>query len=282
MLLSLALACVAPPPGEDPTGSPSSPTPTPGTATLPGYQPLRVGGFNVESGGADVQVVADEVVAANAGIALWGFVEVQDEKWADLLADASGGLDYFYGTTGWEDHMVLAWDPEVVVVEQIEELHWINVGGTVRAPISGTFVDRATGTAFLFVVNHLWRTEDALRHEQAELLHDWVAEQTLPAIWVGDYNFDWDVPSDGAASHDAGYDSLTAGGLVEWVKFDPLEKTQCSSYYNSVLDFTFVSGAAREWAAFAEIPPLPADYCTTDTLDRSDHKPVIATFTLAD
>jgi endonuclease/exonuclease/phosphatase family metal-dependent hydrolase len=130
------------------------------------------------------------------------------------------------------------------------------------------------------VVNHLWRTDNDARHEQAALLNAWAAEQTLPLVFVGDYNFDWDVPTDGAAWHDAGYDLLTADGVLEWVKLDPLEKTQCSSYYDSVLDFTFVGGEAKTWPASATVPPLPDDYCTFDTWDRSDHKPVVATLSL--
>jgi endonuclease/exonuclease/phosphatase family metal-dependent hydrolase len=282
MLLPLVLGCVAPPPE---TGTPTTPPTTPSTdpsATPPGTgtADLVVAGFNVESGGSDIDVVADEVVAAMPGIALWGFVEVEDEAAADVLAHAAGELESFIGTTGWEDRMVLAWDPEVVDVSSVDELDWINIGGTARAPVVGTVEHRATGTAFLFVVNHLWRTDNDARHEQAALLHDWVEEQALPVVMVGDYNFDWDVSSDGADYHDVGYDALTAGGVVEWVKIDPLEKTQCSSYYDSVLDFTFVSGDAQGWAGVADLPDLPADYCTSDEGRRSDHKPVIATFAL--
>jgi hypothetical protein len=59
---------------------------------------------------------------------------------------------------------------------------------------------------------------------------------------VGDYNFDWDV---GSGDHDPGYDELVAGGVFEWVRPDPLVSTQCSGFYDSVLDFVFVGGDAR-------------------------------------
>lgn len=283
--LLLLVACVREPPPGSATGL--SPRPTEPAEPEPSTPPagsgpfdLDVVGFNVESGGADPQIVADEVIAAVQGEHAWGLSEVADEAtglvFVDAAADAGGTrFDYVIGTTTWEDLLVLAWDPDHLRMESYEELHSINPSGTGRSPLVGTMTDLGSGTRFLLMVNHLFRTNEDIRHEQAALLNAWAREQTLPLVMVGDYNFDWDVSASGA-SRDEGYDLLTADGVVEWVKPAVIETTQCSPYYDSVLDFTFVGGEARTWEATAELVPLDEDYCRARLDERSDHKPVRA------
>jgi hypothetical protein len=53
-------------------------------------QALRAVGFNVESGGARPEVVAD-LIAATHGVDTWGFAEVQDERWAVLRDPGRAG-----------------------------------------------------------------------------------------------------------------------------------------------------------------------------------------------
>lgn len=270
-------ACTRAPPSD--TGASSSSDTDSGSTAPPSFTFTAVG-YNVESGGADPYAMADEVVAAIAGETLFGFAEVEDDRAAAALVDAAddGGQDFRYvlGTTGYEDRLVLAWDDATWALESSEELDDINVGGTARAPLVGRMRHRATGTPLVFVVNHLWRTDTAARHEQAELLNDWGDEQTSPVLMVGDFNFDWDVES---GEHDEGYDSLTAGGTFEWVRPAELIRTQCSGYYDSVLDFSFVGGDARAWTGSAEVLRSDPDYCRADPYVYADHRPVAVTLT---
>lgn len=256
--------------------------------TLPPSGPVSMAliGFNVESGGSDPGVVAVDTVAPVVGEAIWGFAEVEDRAAAELLVPAANDpgsnqdFRYVLGTTGYHDLLALAWDNALLELVSYVELDDINVGGTARAPLVGTLRDRATGLTFELVVNHLWRSDDAARHEQAQLLNAWGAEQTLPVVMIGDYNFDWDVV-DGAADHDQGYDLLTAGGVFTWVRPpEPLLKTNCSGY-NTVLDFGFVGGEAQTWPASAEILDQDPDYCRVlDPETHSDHRPVRLTLEL--
>jgi endonuclease/exonuclease/phosphatase family metal-dependent hydrolase len=137
--------------------------------------------------------------------------------------------------------------------------------------------EREHGFEFLFVVNHLWRSDEPARHEQAALLNDWGRDQSEPILMVGDYNFDWEVDGGG---HDLGYDNLTADGVFDWVEPDPIVKTQCSGYYDSILDFTFLGGDARSWGATSEVLRTDHDYCREDPENYSDHRPVAVTFTV--
>lgn len=234
--------------------------------------------LNVESGDSVAETVA-ETVARHRGEALWGFTEVRDRAYLDTLAAAAAGADRppfatLLGTTGYELRLALAWDESRLDLVDHEELHEINVGGTVRAPLVGRFRVVENDAELLVVVNHLWRTDRAARHEQSSLLNAWAREQALPAVSLGDFNYDWGV-EDGDASHDRGYDLLTEDAVWTWVRPDPLVMTQCNFQYNSVLDFVFVAGGAREWPATAEILETQSSYCHDDER-RTDHRPVRA------
>jgi hypothetical protein len=282
-LLLLLLACARPDPNQTSSDDSTGDSDETDETDVPAVSFDAIG-FNVESGGSDPEIVASETIAYIEGESIWGFVEVENEAAAETVVAAAKdeGSDqdfqYVVGTTGGYDLMVLAWDDERFDLLGWEELDYINIGGNVRAPLVAEMEERTTGQRFTFVVNHLFRTDDGARHEQAELLHDWGEGQDGPVIMVGDYNFDWDLEED---YHDQGYDSLTAGGVFEWVEPDVLVKTQCSPYYNSVLDFVFVGGEAQGWPAEAEILRAGDEYCAQRNIETfSDHRPMKVTIEL--
>ena len=241
---------------------------------------LGVVAFNIESGDANVQTVS-ELVATVRGESLWGFSEVARSGWTDALLEAAGegeGAPFrgVMGTTGSGIRLFLAYHTGILELLEWSELHHINVGGNVRAPLVGRMRHRASGQEFLFVVNHLYRSREERRHEQARLLNEWARTQTLPVVAAGDYNFDWHVEN-GEADHDQGYDLLTADAVFRWVRPDELIKTQCDERFNTVLDFVFVAGSAKEWPGESRILAPESGYCP-DTPTRSDHRPVLATF----
>lgn len=125
------------------------------------------------------------------------------------------------------------------------------------------------------MVNHLYRSRNDRRHQQATLLNEWAQTQTAPIVAVGDYNFDWDI-ANGESDHDQGYDNMTADGVFEWVQPATLIKTQCCPRFNSILDFVFVAGDALGWTATSEIAEIRGGYCTTNNSTESDHRPVFA------
>ncbi|WP_448380777.1 endonuclease/exonuclease/phosphatase family protein [Gloeomargarita sp.] len=250
---------------------------------------LVVAGFNVESGSADPRVIAAKHIQPHRNqVDIWGFAEVESNAWIEEFRQAmqSGWWsDYRWllGRSGGQDRLGVVYNARRLTYLRHEELAHINLGGKLRAPLVVEFRFRPTGQRFLFMVNHLRRGDEQTareRHQQAQLLNEWARTQDLPIIAVGDYNLDWDIDS-GGRQRDQGFDLLTQDGVFRWVKPAVLVKTQCSPQFNSVLDFVFVAGAAKDWPAASDILYPEAEYCSpANHSTYSDHRPVRAVFDL--
>jgi len=155
------------------------------------------------------------------------------------------------------------------------ELHDINFERRVRSPLVVELRDRESGVRFLFMVNHLYRSQAGRRLEQSRQLREWAANERLPVIAVGDYNYDWHFRN-GEVDHDPGYDELVAGDILTWVRPNRLVPTQCSRF-DSVLDFVFAGGQAQAWRPESQILEGVSEFCPDDS-SHSDHLPVMATF----
>lgn len=240
---------------------------------------LTVVGFNVESGGSDPKLVAEQIRGIGAGAQLWGLAEVEsagDLAIFEQAADTSAKADFrqILGTTGDEDRLAILYNADRLELVGSEELGRLNPRGKVRAPLVGCFQVRGSDVKFLFVVNHLYRGSAEGRHEQAEGLNGWAQGQRLPIIAVGDYNFDWSV-REGERDHDRGYDLMTEGGVFRWVRPERLFRSQCSKH-DSILDFVFVANGARQWKGASRILAGDSGYCRD--YQNSDHRPVLAAF----
>ncbi len=245
-------------------------------------QSLTVVGFNVESGAANPNVIAEQIGPLD-GIDLWGFSEVKNSTEGRAFRQGaedgeSATFESILGTTGGSDRLLIVYNSGRLELVQNGELHDLNIGGSVRAPLWAQFRIKPEGPDFIFMVNHLYRGSTAGRHAQAQGLNDWAQSQTVPVIATGDYNFDWHFQT-GDANHDQGYDLMTAGGFFRWVRPAALVPTNCSGH-KSVLDFVFVSGEAQRWQAESEVL-FPEDSYCPDTSSTSDHRPVLARFDLA-
>ncbi|MGB3402217.1 MAG: endonuclease/exonuclease/phosphatase [Microcoleaceae cyanobacterium] len=244
---------------------------------------LTVVGFNVESGDADPNFIAKNQIQPLQSAEIWGFSEVQNLTWLQTFERAMETDNYIdfqliLGTTGNADKLAIIYNSNDLEKIDHFELGSINVGGNVRAPLVAHFKLKSNGKEFLFMVNHLYRSRNDLRHEQARLLNRWAQKQTLPIIAVGDYNFDWDVTK-GDQKHDLGYDLLTENQVFSWVRPEIILATHCSQKYNSVLDFVFVGGTAQTWKASSKILYPENSYCPDDA-QKSDHRPVLSVFDL--
>ncbi len=244
-------------------------------------EPLTVIGFNVESGGADPNTLSKQIASID-GCDIWGFSEVQNGKWSSAFEKAAedgenADFKVITGKSGGGDKLAIVYDADRFECLGHEELEHINIKKRVRAPLVVHLKEKSSQVEFKVMVNHLYRSRDEARHKQAQLINEWAKKQTLPVIAVGDYNFDWDVST---GKHDRGFDNLTAGGVFDWVKPLKVVRTHCSPRYNSVLDFVFVSGEAKNWAGVSEVVfAYVKDYCPDNT-ETSDHFPVKGIFNL--
>jgi endonuclease/exonuclease/phosphatase family metal-dependent hydrolase len=245
-------------------------------------QQLVVVSSNVESGDASPAWIGREIIE-KIDAHIWGFSEVDGAEWAASFKEAAEEAYHreyrsILGTTGDRDRLLILYDDDLLDHVETIELHELNIGGGVRAPLIARLRLTVSGREFLFMVNHLYRGNAGARHVQATKLNAWARQQQLPVIAVGDYNFDWNLPK-GEKDHDKGYDNLTRDGVFTWTRPPVLVQTQCSQSFNSVLDFVFVSGEARTWKASSEIKFREPAYCNDDS-QRPDHRPVTASFTI--
>lgn len=246
--------------------------------TVTSEEPITVVGWNTELNGADVKVIAERI-AAFQDVDLWGLVEINRASYTqtlELAAEEGENADYasVLGASGGGDRILAIYDTTRFTLVDAWEIKEINTTGDARAPLVLQLQETGSGEELLFMVNHLYRTRNEERYQQARLLNQWAAAQTLPVIAVGDYNFDWDVTGE---EHDTGYNLMTNGGAFTWVKPETLVTTQCSGWpcqFNSVLDFVFVAGPAQQWRAESAIIVVDGDF--PDNAATSDHRPVMA------
>lgn len=238
---------------------------------------FRAIGWNVESGGTDPDVIAEEIADFN-GYQLWGLCEVRQTDALNYVAATGVGehasFRYKLGTTGGADRLLLAWDP--TRFDKTDEIELLDLKmGNGRAPLAVRLRSIATGQELWFMVNHLYRGDATKRFKQAAGVRDWIASQKAPVFAVGDYNFDFDIPS---GPGNSAYDEMRRDGKVKWVRPNQLVKTNASPQYNAVLDFVFVNDAATHWSPTSKIIVRPGDFENPDDPDRSDHRPVETRF----
>ena len=237
---------------------------------------FRVISWNLESGDNRTATIVDQI-GAFSGYDIWGLSEVHATN-ADRYAQAAavgetGQFEAVLGTTGRADRLMIIYNNSRFELVSSEELDEINIGGDARATLVARLRERATSTEFLFMVNHLHRSRAERRQEQAKILREFAADQTIPVIAVGNYNFDFDIPS---GTGNTAFDLMLQGNTFNWVRPATLIKTHASDKYNRLLDFVFTSGDATGWNPVSTIIVRPNDF--PDTRDTSDHRPVEAVF----
>lgn len=245
---------------------------------------LKVLSWNIESGDAEVEWVTDQI-AALEGFDILALSEV-DPDWANAIVSAAedgegakgnweADFRYVIGETGYDQRLMIVWDNlRFERSGEPVELHELNTENlNYRSPLYVQLRHRANNSSFLVMVNHLARGAEDIRNQQAEGLVSWVAEQTLPVIALGDYNFDYDI-DEGIGNN--GFNLMTESEDWIWVRPDRLMKSQSSFSYHSILDFVFVSNMPENWSGFSEIlsPYSPFE----DDEVTADHRPISATF----
>jgi endonuclease/exonuclease/phosphatase family metal-dependent hydrolase len=251
---------------------------------LAAAEPLTMIAYNVESGGAEAATVAQKIEAIE-GVDLWGFSELAGWPWLEVFQRAAerGNHAEFgsvIGTTGDydmpdrdPDNLALLYRKDRLELLGHRELHAINDWAH-RSPLVAEFRIKESGTTFLVVLNHLASGDAKLRIQQSWQLREWAFFRKQPVIMIGDFNYRWRI---GKSDDDPprGYDALTRGSVMTWVRPSPLINTWCGGAPTSVFDFTFVNPLAQAWKGQSDV--IESD-CVKSSQKVSDHRPVRVRF----
>jgi endonuclease/exonuclease/phosphatase family metal-dependent hydrolase len=254
-----------------------------GCAQMAYADTLSVISFNVESDrDTDPRRVGEDIakISSGAGVDLFGLAEVKNEEDVRIFQQAArregGQFRFLLAKNGDEDRVAILYNVNTLKFREVLELD--RFPGS-RKALVGRFRHKAAGLEFLFIVNHFNRGDVERRQRQAALLRDWVLDQELPAVLVGDFNFDFD-PQSGRGNK--AFEIFTAKRGLDWIRPDcvtkgncPATGTQCDGRYNSIMDFIFVADQRRGWEGLAEVLFQRADYCERERRGYADHRPVL-------
>ena len=243
--------------------------------------------WNVESGGNDPAIVAAQLVKLGqydvVGLSEVDVPEAYEQaltnKWPDRY-------QFIRGLTGAneereDDHLWMAFDTnkfDLVTSEEMKE-----VGGFVfddghhRVPLYVRLEDKSNGQEVVFIMNHFARGDKEFRQAQARTLREWARTKSIPIVAIGDYNLDYVFDSQ---KGNRAFDEFMKDNVWTWVRPEPLIDTNWSdrdgdgidNYIDSLLDFSFVAGAAKTWKASSRVIVRENDFPDDDK--TSDHRPV--------
>lgn len=251
--------------------------------------PLRILHWNIESGGANPKRIAEQLgYLTLAGYHVFALSEVDDcQTLIDGLEVMNPGVwKRVVGNSGIipdreDDRLMVFIDSRRLELIDSQELtrhgeYPLN-DGRHRSPLLLRMNDKQTGQMFLLMQNHLARGNAEFRTTQAIGLREFARDSSQPIIAVGDYNFDFIFATE---SGNEGLNEMMRDDVWKWIRpeewidtnwFDE-DKDGADDYPGSLLDFSFVSGVARNWHCTSRVLVLPGDF--PDDWETSDHRPV--------
>ena len=244
--------------------------------------PLSMLFWNVESGGADSEVIASQL-GQLGNHAIVGLCEVPRSAFDIYESSLGDNFDSIRGTHFKEDHLQLIFDTsqlELLSWSEVEEVGSIRMNSPVRSqrsPLVARFKQLDGGTEFYVMVNHLARGDEKFRQQQAAALREWARTRQMPIIAIGDYNFDYEFKNE---QGNPAFSEFMRDNIWRWVQPAELIDTNWydedgdgqDDYPGSLLDFMFVAGAAKELEWICEVVVRDGDFPDDDK--TSDHRPV--------
>lgn len=247
--------------------------------------PLSVITWNVESGGNEPAVIAEQLTSFQG----YDIIALQetDDKLHDFYTEALGPeYESVLTVTGkhGNDHLLTIYNTETLTLRRSFELHQYggvvitpNVsGGGKRSPLITYFTDKRDGSRFICINVHFDRSDAAHRCLQSFVLREWVISRAEPTVVLGDCNFDYNF-----LERDPGNEAFklfTFGGQIRWVEPEVFIDTNYSersgreTYPDSIIDFIFAANGAENWRLISQVIVREGDF--PDTESTSDHRPV--------
>ena len=241
--------------------------------------------WNVESGGADPEVIAKQLgELPRADIYALQEVDGKDiDTYGHAIQQSHGeSFQFSPSMTGGSDRLLVAYDTsKLTLFEWREVFHFNDVeisNWQHRSPLVCLFKDRATGQKFYFVTVHLERGDEERRNSQARGLTEWADDVDVPVIAVGVFNLDFDIQTQ---QGNEAFLALRVGEVWKWAKPEKLvDSTWTDENRDGVDDaphqcddFAFYVGWPSGWKVTSEFIVRPGDFPDNET--TSNHRPLI-------
>ncbi len=277
LLLALLWIAGCDPPADAVTLAPTPDSPQPPPAAA---ESISLVAWNVESGGSEPAVIAQQL-SAFAEYNIIALSEVSPDNFERFCDGAASQFATVNSATGRGDRLQILYDAErfeLVRQQELDEYRRNTLNnGTHRSPLIVHLRDRQSGVEFQVMVNHLARGNVELRNQQAVGLREWARDQTLPTITIGDFNLDYDFLT---KRGNAAFVEMLRDNVWQWVEPAELIDTNWSdsdgdgsdNYPDSMLDFAFVAGPARDWQSVSRVIVRDGDFPDDET--TSDHRPI--------
>jgi hypothetical protein len=242
-------------------------------------EPFAILAWNIEIGGSEVATIKHQLQTLDT-FDILALSEVP-RKSSREFTERWGKDSFIIGEKGGEACLLLAWDTTKFDKIKVEELIKFEeqefAPGIQAAPLIAQLRHKQSNTEFLVVMNHLARGSAELRKRQALILVEWAKKQSLPIVAVGGYNFDYDIPTQ---KGNEAFDAFLKDDTWKWIEPKRLIDTNWADrnrdlmddYPNSMLDFVFAAGPAKEWKFQPRIVVRHGDF--PDTEKTSDQRPI--------
>jgi endonuclease/exonuclease/phosphatase family metal-dependent hydrolase len=241
---------------------------------------LSVLAWNVESGGSDPEVIAKQLSELN-GYDVYCLSEVDDDDFDIFRKAVPKGFVAVNSNSGGGDRLQILFDGNRFdLLEQNELSQHRNFelnNGNHRSPMYVRLKEKTASVEFIMMTNHLARGKADLRTKQAIGLREWARDQNVGVINIGDFNMDYDFHT---KKGNAAFPEMLRDNVYHWVKPAELIDTNWAdqdgdgkdNYPDSMLDFAFVAGPAKDWKPVCRVIVRDGDF--PDNKSTSDHRPI--------
>ena len=255
---------------------------TPPVATQPVEKttPLFILAWNLESGGNDPELIAQQL-SELSGYDIYCLSEVHAKNFKLYANALPSGFVAVNSTLGGGDRMQILFDSNRFELLQQKELHehgdYKLNNGNHRSPMFVRLKDRESSIEFIVMTNHLARRNAELRKQQAVGMREWARDQNVAVINIGDFNMDFDFHT---RQGNSAFPEMIRDNVWTWIKPEEFIDTNWAdpdgdgkdNYPDSMLDFAFVSGPAKDWNPICKVIVRDGDF--PDDRTTSDHRPI--------
>jgi endonuclease/exonuclease/phosphatase family metal-dependent hydrolase len=257
---------------------------------------LHIATFNTESDDDTQPAKVAETIKAMGRFDILAVQEVESidalRQFADAASQQGGRWRFVVSESGVNsdrqaDLLGIIYNIEKFRQLETSELHIIRskpdgsdygkADWSLRGALNLRLLDLESSQEFRVTTVHLkCCNEPRTRNHQAALLAQELRKADIPTIVLGDTNIPIEPGQVGPDSDNRpAFDALGTSSGRKWLAPSNAVKTQCSPDFNSMLDQIYVPSNSAATATSEVLFPQ-AEYCDSDELGFSDHRPLRA------